>query len=153
MQRCQGAPRTCASAALRPGWASEIAELHPDQPARHQRAQKLAPEGLGLGLADVEPDDLPATSLMHAVGDHHALAHHPPAGTDLLDLGVDEQIGVATLERAAAEGLDLLVKASRDARHLTARDAQPERLHQLIHTACRDPAHIGLLDHAHERLL
>ena len=48
-------------------------QLHADQAALDQAAQELAPERLGLGLADVEADDLAAAGLVHAVGDHHAL--------------------------------------------------------------------------------
>jgi hypothetical protein len=51
---------------------------------------------------------------MHPVRDHHALAHHPPAGTDLLDLGVDEQIRIAALQRPLAKRLHLLIEQGAD---------------------------------------
>ena len=34
-------------------------ELHAEQAALDETSEELAPEGLGLGLADVEADDLP----------------------------------------------------------------------------------------------
>ena len=128
-------------------------QLHPDQAAGDQAAQELAPERLGLGLADVEADDLAPAGLVHAVGDDHALVHHPPAGADLLDLGVDEQIRVAALERPLAERLDLLIQQRTDPTDLAAADAQPQRLDKLIHSAGAHAAHIRLPDHADQRLL
>jgi hypothetical protein len=128
-------------------------QLHPDQAAGDQAPEELAPERLGLGLADVETDDLAPAGLVHAVGDDHAFVHHPPAGADLLDLGVDEQIRVAALERALAERLDLLIQQGADPTDLAAADAQPQRLDKLIHPAGAHAAHIRLLDHADQRLL
>jgi hypothetical protein len=61
------------------------------------------------------PDHLAPTRLVHAVRDHQALAHDAAAVSDLLHLGVEPDVGVAALERPAAEGLDLLVKADADA--------------------------------------
>src|SRR4051794_14959482 len=119
VQRCLGAPSTCASAAFRPGWASEMASCTPiDQAARDQAAQELAPERLSLGLADVEADDLAPPGLMHGVRDHDALARHPAAVADLLDLGVDEQIRVAALQRPLPERLHLLIEQPGDPAHL-----------------------------------
>jgi len=128
-------------------------ELDPDQPTGHQPAQELAPEGLGLGLADIESDDLPPAGLVHAVGHDHALAHHASAVSDLLDLGVEEEVGVAALKRPRPEGLDLLVEAGADARDLGLRDPEAERLDDLVDLARGDPGHVGLLDDGHERLL
>jgi hypothetical protein len=48
---------------------------------------------------------------VHAVGDDHALAPNASAVSDLLDLRVDEQVGVAALQRPGPERLDLLVQA------------------------------------------
>ena len=128
-------------------------QLHPDQAAGDQAAQKLAPEGLGLGLADVEPDHLAAAAVMHTIGDHQALAPHPAAVPDLLHLRVEPQIRVAALQRPLPERLDLLVEALGDARHLRARDPQSQRLHQLVDLPGRDPGHVGLLDHVQQRPL
>jgi hypothetical protein len=89
-------------------------QLDPDQPAGDQAPQELAPERLGLGLTDIKADDLPPPRLVHTVGDHHALVHDPPAGAHLLDLGVDEQIRVAALQRPLSECLDLLIQQRAD---------------------------------------
>jgi hypothetical protein len=78
---------------------------------------------------------------------------HAARVADLLDLGVDEQIGVAALQRALAKRLDLLVEQPRDPRHLRLADAQPETLDELIDAARRDAADIGLLNHRDQRLL
>ena len=42
------------------------------------------------------------------------LRTHPAAVSDLLDLGVEEQIGVAALQRPRAERLDLLIEPGAD---------------------------------------
>ena len=152
MQRCHGAPRTWASAAFRPGCASLMASSTPTRP-RATRLQELAPERLGLRLADVEADDLAPAGLVDGVGDHDALARHAAAVADLLDLGVDEQIRVAALQRPLAERLDLLVEQPGDPADLALGDPQPEALDELIDAPGRDAAHVGLLHHAHERLL
>ena len=101
-------------------------ELHASQPACHERAHELTPERRGLGLADVDPEDLAAARLVNAVGDHDRLADDPAAVSDLLDLRVEPQVGVLALERPLSERLDLLVEQRADARDLRARDAQPE---------------------------
>ena len=56
-----------------------VGDAQPDarQPAGAQAAQELAPERLGLGLTDVDADDLPAAGLVNAVGGHQRLVAHP----------------------------------------------------------------------------
>jgi hypothetical protein len=56
-----------------------------------QRAQEVGPERLGLGLADVDADDLAAAGLVDGVGDHDALSDDAAAVSDLLDLAVDNR--------------------------------------------------------------
>jgi hypothetical protein len=51
---------------------------------------------------------------VHAVGDDHAFALHAATVADLLDLGVQEQVDLAALQRARAERLDLLVQSGTD---------------------------------------
>jgi hypothetical protein len=58
------------------------------QAAATQIAEELAPERLGLDLADVEADHLAPPGLVHAVGDHQRLGDHVRAVADLLLLGV-----------------------------------------------------------------
>ncbi len=69
-------------------------QLHALQAARDERTHELAPERLGLGLADVDAEDLAPARLVHAVGDHDRLADHAAAVADLLDVGVDPGRGV-----------------------------------------------------------
>src|SRR3954462_7277528 len=128
-------------------------ELDADQAARDERAQELAPERLGLRLADVEADDLPAPRLVDRVGDNDALARDAAAGTDLLDLGVDEQIRITAFQRPLAERLDLLVEQCGDPADLALGDPQPQALDELIDATGRDAADISLLDDRDERLL
>jgi hypothetical protein len=87
------------------------------------------------------------------VRDDHALARDTAAVTDLLDLGIDEQIRVAALQRPLTERGDLLVEQPGDPADLRLADAQPQRLDELIDPARRHAAHVGLLHHADERLL
>src|SRR5947209_7493880 len=121
--------------------------------ARDQPARELAPERLGLGLADVEADDLAASGLVDAVGDDHALSDDPAAVFDLLDLGIDEEVGVTALQRPLAKRLDLVVEQARDPADLRAADPQPEALDELIDPPGRDAADIGLLNNGDQRLL
>jgi hypothetical protein len=53
-------------------------QLHPNQAARNEAAQELAPERLGLRGADVEADDFAPPSLVNGMRDHDALALHAP---------------------------------------------------------------------------
>ncbi len=64
-------------AALSPGWASETASWTPMRARVPPGPETLAPEGLGLGLADIEADHLAAPRLVHAACDHDALANDP----------------------------------------------------------------------------
>ena len=95
-------------------------QLHAGEATRHKAAQELPPERLGLGLADIQTDDLAASRLVHGVRDHDALARHAAAVADLLDLGVDEQIRVAALHLPLPERLHLLVEQPGDPTYLAA---------------------------------
>jgi hypothetical protein len=128
-------------------------QLDADQPALDEAAQEVGPEGLGLGLADIDREDLAAAALMDAVGDHQRLVDHPAAVADLLELRIKEQVRVAALQRTRPERLDVLVELLADAADLGLADPQPEALDELVDAAGRDAADIGLLDHAQQRLL
>src|SRR3954453_15691379 len=128
-------------------------QLDADQAARDQAPEELAPERLGLRRADVEADDLAAAGLVDGVRDHDALALHAAAVTDLLDLGVDEQIRIGALQRPLAERPPRRVEQPRDPAPLRLADAQPEALDELIDPARRDAADIRLLHDRHQRLL
>jgi hypothetical protein len=93
VQRCHGAPSTLAIAFFRPSWASEMTSCTPTRPARDEASEEVRPERLGLRRADVQGEDLPQPGVVHAMGDDHALAPHPAAVADLLDLGMEGSAG------------------------------------------------------------
>jgi hypothetical protein len=93
-------------------------ELHAHQATGDEPTQELGPESFRLALAHLHADHLASAGLVHAMGDHQALAHDPAPVADLLDLGVEPQVGVAALERALPERLDLVIQALADARDL-----------------------------------
>jgi hypothetical protein len=87
-----------------------MASCTPVRPRAHQTAEEVGPKRLGLGLADVEAENLAPAGLVHAVRDHQRLLHAAAAVADLLDLRVQEQVRVAALQRAPAERLDVLIQ-------------------------------------------
>jgi hypothetical protein len=89
-------------------------QLHPAEAAFDQAAEQGAPEGLGLGLADVKADHLAVAGLVHCIGEHQRPADDAAAIADLLDLRIKPQIGITTLERPVGERLDLLVETGAD---------------------------------------
>ena len=75
-------------------------------PAR-QLAKEFRPAGLGLGAADIQPEDLPATVGVDADGQRHGDRDDPPALAHLPVGGVQPDIRPVVLQRAGQEGLDL----------------------------------------------
>jgi len=148
-----GAPQDLGDRRLQAGVRVTDGELDADQAAFDEASEELCPERLGLGFADVDREDLASPALMDAVGDDERLVDHAAAVADLLDLGVEEQVGVAALQRPGPERLDVLVQRLADAADLTLGDPQAQALHELVDTAGRDAADISLLDHRDERLL
>src|SRR5262249_46302467 len=128
-------------------------QLRAGQAALDQAAQEAAPERFGLALADVEADHLAVARLVYGVGKHERLGDDAATVADLLDLGVQPEIGVAALERPVAERLHLLVEALADPRDLALGDPQPQRLDQLVDLPRRDAGDIGLLHDRDQRLL
>ena len=98
-------------------------------------------------------EDLAPAGLVHAVRDHQRLVDDAAAVADLLDLGVEEQVRVAALQRPRPERLDVLIERAADPADLALADPQPEALDELVDAPGRDAAHIGLLDHRQQRLL
>jgi len=98
-------------------------------------------------------EDLAPPGLMHAVRDHQRLVDHAAAVAHLLDLGIEEQVRVAALQRSGPERLHVLVERLTDAADLAGRDAQTERLHELVDAPRRNAADTGLLDNGQKRLL
>ena len=109
MQRCQGAAEHLGDRGPQALVGVGDAELRPGEAAGPEAAQELAPEGLGLGLADVDADDLAAPRLVDAVGDHQRLVAHAAGLAHALHLGVEPEVGVATLQGPLPEELHLLV--------------------------------------------
>src|SRR5689334_13800957 len=93
---------------------SEPQELDTDQAALDQPAQERGPKRFGLGLADIDREDLSPAGLMDAMRDHQRLVDHAPAGPHLLELGVQEHVGIATLQRTGAERIDVLIERLTD---------------------------------------
>jgi hypothetical protein len=89
VQRCQGQPSTWAIAFFSPGVRVGDDQLHPGEAALDQRAQEGAPERLRFRFADIERDHFPVAGLVHAVGEHQALADDAARVADALDLGVE----------------------------------------------------------------
>src|SRR5665648_1208895 len=85
---------------------------------------------LGCLSERVKPnaDHLAAAVLMHRVGDHERLGAHLAGLPDLLGLGVQPEVGVAALQGALPEEVDLLVERlaqAADRRAAHALDAEP----------------------------
>jgi hypothetical protein len=153
VQRCQGAPSTWPIAFFSPSCASETTSGTPVKPRLTTPRRKSRQNASVSHSPQSRPIHLAPTRLVHAVRDHHALPHDAAAVADLLHLGVEPDVAGAALERPAAERVDLLIKASADARDLALGDPQPERLDQLVNLSRRDAAHVRLLDHADQCLL
>jgi hypothetical protein len=90
-------------------------ELDTGQAALDQASEEGGPERFGLGLADVDRQDLPSAGLMHTMGDHQRFGDDAAAVADLLHLRVQEQVRVAALKRARPERVDVLVQRFADA--------------------------------------
>jgi Histidine kinase-like ATPase domain len=138
---------------LQPGMRVGDGQLHADQAALDQTTQEAGPERLGLGLPDIDREDLAPAGLMDTMRDHERLVDDAPAVAHLLDLGVEEHIRVAALQRPGPERVDVLVQRRTDATDLAPGNAQPEALDQLVDASCRHAAHIRLLDHCQQCLL
>ena len=140
MQRCQAAAEDLRDRGLQPGVRVADGELHADQAAGDEAAEELGPERFGLGLADVDREDLPPPALMDAVRDDERLGDDAAAVADLLHLGVQEQVGVAALQRPRPERLDVLIQRLADAADVRLGDPQPEPLDELVDAPRRDAA-------------
>jgi hypothetical protein len=154
MTAAKGQPNTLAIAAARPVWASETTSCTPSSPrARSQALQERPPEALGLGLADVQTDDLAPAGLVHAVGDHQGLVAYPAWLADPLHLGVQPQIRVGTSQRPLIEDGDLLIQAAAQPGDLVlGHPAQAQLFDQPVDLAGRHPIDKGLLDHRDQNL-
>jgi hypothetical protein len=157
VHRCQAQPGTTQDLADRlaqPVVGVGDAQPDPGQPAGAQAAQELAPERAGLGLADVQADDLAAAGLVHAIGDHQRLLAHPAGLADAFDLGVHPQVRIPALQRPFPERSDLLVQAAAQPGDLIlAHAGDAQLLDQPVHPPGAHAVDVGLLDHGDQRLL
>jgi len=129
-------------------------QLHAREAAGPQTAQELSPEGLGLGLADVDPDDLAVARFVDALGDDERLRAHAARLSDLLHLGVQPEIRVAALERPLAEDPYLLVETRAEPAHSAPAHARKAELgHEALDLARGDAVDVGLLHDRDQRLL
>jgi hypothetical protein len=140
-------PEHLGDCRLQPGVRVADGQPHSGQAASDQTPQEVGPEGLGLGLPDVQDQDLAAAGLVHAMRDDQRLGHDAATIADLLDLGIQEQVRVGALQRPGPKRLDLLIQPGADPADLRAADAQAQALHELIDAPRGDAADIGLLDH------
>ena len=127
MQRCQAQPRTFAIAAFKPACASEIASPTPTRPPLDETAEEVGPERFGLGLADIDRQDLPPAALVDTMRDDQRFGDDAAAIADLLHLRVEEQMRVAALQRPRPECLDVLVELLADAADVDFEIRSPSR--------------------------
>jgi hypothetical protein len=122
--------------------------------APDQGLEEAGPEGLGLGRADLEADDLaPAVG---ADRDSDYRRHRDDAAAlALLEVGgVEPEIGPLALQRPIEEGVDTLVDVLAQLGDLRLRDArEAHRLDQVVDAPGRDPADPGFLNDRHQGLL
>jgi hypothetical protein len=130
-------------------------QLDAREAPREEPAQQLAPEGPGLRGPHVQGDHLAVARLVHGIGHDQGLAAHAPVGpAHPLHLGVQPQIGIATLERPLAEGRHLLIQGGADPRDLgLAQASDPQLLDHPLDLPGRHTVHAALHDHGHQGLL
>ena len=98
-----GAPEDLGDRLAQPVVGVRDAQPHAREPAGAKAAQELTPERTGLGLADVDPDDLTAATLVDAVGDDQRLVADPTRFADPFDLGVQPQVRISAFQRPLPE--------------------------------------------------
>jgi hypothetical protein len=111
-------------------------------------------EGLGLGGADVQADDLAPPLGIAGDGDYGGNRDDAPALALAEIGGVEPEIGPFAGERSVEEGADPLVDVLAELGDGGLRDAgQAHGLDQVVHPAGRDAADPGFLDDRHQGLL
>ena len=154
MQRCHGHAQHAGDRGLEPLVLIGDRQAHTVQPPLLERAQELDPERARLDLADIQADHLPHAGLVHRVGDHQRLGHHPPVVTHLDLFGVQPQVRVGALKRPLPERLDLLIQRSAHRAHaVLGHPVDPQLLHQPVDLPRTHAVHIGLEHDRDDRLL
>src|SRR3954465_10706207 len=111
-------------AALSPSWASEMTSLTPESPRLTRSRRKSVPEHLGLGRADVKPDDLAPALGVHGHRDYGGDRHDAAALAHLEVGGVESEIGPLTGKRALEKGANALIDLPAQLGHRRLRDAR-----------------------------
>src|SRR5712675_826568 len=119
-----------------------------------QRAQKLGPEGFGLGGADRDAQHLAPAVAVDGDGDDDSDRDNATIGTHLDVSRIEPEIRPVAFEGPVEERLDLVVDLSAQSADLAFGDpGHAHRFDQLIDRARRHALHVSLLDHRRERLL
>ena len=119
-----------------------------------QRAQELAPEVLGLAVADVDAQHLAVSVGGDAGGDHDRLRHDPAADAGLAVGRIEEHIRRGLIgQRAPAPGGDIGVELAADPADLGLGDPgfDTEGSDQVVDLAGADALDPGLHDHRMQR--
>jgi hypothetical protein len=122
--------------------------------AADQLTQEGPPELQVLGRTHVQAEHLAFPAAPDAGRDEHRHRDHAPVLPDLLEGGIQHQVGVLAVEGPAPKGVDLGVQLLADPAHLVLRDAlDAERLGKGVDVAGAEAVDVGLLDHREQRLL
>lgn len=101
---------------MRPAWASLITNCPPGEAPSFQVTKELSPKRFRLGIADLEPENLPAAVGCDPDGDHDRLGYDPATDTGFAVGRVNEHVRVGgVIEPAFTELGDIFVKISADA--------------------------------------
>src|SRR5215813_10730074 len=129
-------------------------QLDAAQATAGELAQEAGPEGLGLGVTDIEAQNLAPAIAIDADRHDHGDWHDATFLANLHVGGVDPKIGPVALDRSVEEGFDPLVDLLAEPADLALGDAaHAQRFDQLVDRADRDALHVGFLDHRCQRLL
>jgi hypothetical protein len=86
--------------------------------------------------------------------DHGGHLDHPTALPDLVERGIEPDVGVLAFDRAREERLHVLVQHLAEPGDLALGDSvHAERTDQVVDLAGRDALHVGLHDHGLKRPL
>ena len=129
-------------------------QLNAAQAASGKLAQELGPEGLGLRRPDVHAEDFAPAVAVDSDRDDDRCGYDTPTLAHLHVSRIDPQIGPVAFDRAAQEGLHLLVDLLAQPADLALGDAaHAHGFDEIIDRAGRDAMHIGLLHDRGQSLL
>lgn len=123
-------------------------ELDASETPSRQFAQKIRPDRLGLGRANLHAQDLAPSVGVDADGDDDGNRDDAATATNLQIGGVDPQIRPVAFNGAAEERLHLVVDLLAQPRDLALGDAaHAHRLDQIVDGAGRNALDIGFLNY------